>query len=275
LKGKFCSAIQIGDVDNMGNIKDFSAIVLKKTTFSDKLFMLRVLPEERIKQPNPGQFFLLKSWEGLDPLLFRPFAPVLAHEDGSLDFLIKVVGKGTQIIRSCMEGAKVKLRGPCGNSFPDPAGQRLILIGGAVGIAPMVFSYMNYEKKLPVKLILGVPGAGWDDFCESDIFSNLDLEIFSDDGSIGRKGTPLTLFEKGEIGKGDEIWACGPIGMLKALGTAIDAVKENQIYVSLEARMACGIGGCLGCTIPTKWGPRRVCADGPVFKWAEVSWNEL
>lgn len=66
---------------------------------------------------------------GLDPLLLG-HCSCLAHEDGSLDFLIKVVGKGTQIIRSCMEGAKVKLRGPCGNSFPDPAGQRLILIGG-------------------------------------------------------------------------------------------------------------------------------------------------
>jgi len=260
----------------MNETRDFRAVVLEKLQFSDELFMIRVLPEEDFSTPLPGQFYLLKSWEGFDPLLSRPFAPVAVHGNGALDFIIKVVGRGTKIIRSSIEGTKVKLRGPCGNPFPVPSGQRLLLLGGSVGIAPMLFAYKRYKDRVPAKLIIGVPGEEWKNFFESELVSDTNLEIFSDDGSIGRLGTPLTFLSEEGIEADDEVWACGPIGMLKALGNSLmHKVMENQVYVSLEARMACGIGGCLGCVIPTTRGNRRVCADGPVFRMSEVSWNEL
>lgn len=260
----------------MNGTRDLGAIVLEKFQFSDELFMIRVLPEEDSSIPLPGQFYLLKSREGFDPLLSRPFAPIAVHENGSLDFLVKVVGRGTKIINSSIEGAKVKLRGPCGKPFPAPSGQRLLLLGGSVGIAPMLFAYKRYKDIVPAKLVIGVPGGEWENFCKSELMSDTNLEVFSDDGSIGRSGTPLTFLTEEGVGTDDEVWACGPIGMLKALGgSLIHKVREDQVYVSLEARMACGIGGCLGCVIPTTLGNRRVCADGPVFRMSEVSWDEL
>jgi dihydroorotate dehydrogenase electron transfer subunit len=97
--------------------------------------------------------------------------------------------------------------------------------------------------------------------------------FFSENGAFGDKGTVIDGL-RSQVTHGDEIWACGPEGMLSALG-GIQADLGNSIWISMERRMACGYGGCLGCTVRTLNGPKRVCVDGPVFRWEEILWDEL
>lgn len=148
----------------------------------------------------------------------------------------------------------------------------MILAGGAVGAAPLLFALERLGGRTE-RAVMGVAGRGWEDFASwlMDVFPA--LELYSDDGTLGIQGTVLSGLPE-ELPGNTEIWACGPEGMLRALAGRFPADGE-RIRVALEARMACGMGGCLGCVIPTRSGQKRVCVDGPVFAASEVLWNEF
>ena len=214
----------------------------------------------------PGQFFLVREWGVFDPLLGRPLAST-ASGDRRLEFLFQVTGRGTSRLASLPPGAALELRGPCGNGFPAPVGEKLLLVAGTLGIAPFLGAVSALGEKVDVTAVLGVPGRGWEPFaewCEDKIPG---IRLNSDDGSLGRRGDPvedsLTL-----VGPGRELWGCGPEAMLRELGRAYEKGCE-KVLVSLERRMGCGIGGCLSCSITTPSGMKRVCVDGPVFDWRE------
>ena len=116
-------------------------------------------------------------------------------------------------------------------------------------------------------------GKGWEGFAEwlKEAFPGVDL--FSGDGTLGTKGTVLAGLP-GTLPADSELWACGPQAMLSAIAAHYPR-DGGRILAALESRMACGMGGCLGCVIPTVSGNRRVCVDGPVFTAEEVMWNEL
>ncbi len=232
---------------------------------------VRIKTDLTIPASSPGQFFLLRESRVSDPLLGRPFASINASRN-SVDFLFRVVGRGTEILASLPPGTRVDLRGPCGNGFPVPRSRRLILVAGTLGIAPFFDAALRYGSTQEIITILGVPGHEWREFagwCKERI---PDIRIVSDDGKIGNSGTAVeeavSMFRSE-----DEVWACGPIPMLKNMGI-LHSAGCGRLFVSIERRMACGMGGCLGCSLQTCSGTVRACVEGPVLEWKEVLWNE-
>lgn len=232
---------------------------------------VRIETKDTIPEILPGQFFMVRLSGALDPLLGRPFASISASEN-SVDFLFRKVGKGTDLLASLPPGVAVDLRGPCGNGFPAPSGRRLIMVAGSLGIAPFLNVAIRPDDNLEKQYILGIPGKGWEEFTQWCSERVSGLQVVSDDGTLGEQGTSvdkaLSVFKPG-----DEVWACGPFPMLKNLGIVLSAGCE-KLFVSLEKRMACGMGGCLGCSIGTRSGIVRTCIDGPVFEWEEILWDE-
>jgi dihydroorotate dehydrogenase electron transfer subunit len=219
---------------------------------------------------RPGQFAML----GLDPLGLRhdPLLPrpmTVYRGDGErLEFRFKAVGRGTELLGELPEGAPIGVLGPLGNGFPDPAGGA-ILVGGGTGIASL------YELaagcSADVRILLGGRTAqeilGLDDFRMLPV----DLALATEDGSLGHRGVVTDLLKPGP---GDEVYACGPKGMMHQ-AYQLARAGSARCWVSVETRMACGFGVCLGCAIETTSGFRQVCGDGPVFDAEEIVWDAL
>ncbi|GAB6280656.1 MAG: hypothetical protein STSR0007_07460 [Thermovirga sp.] len=144
-------------------------------------------------------------------------------------------------------------------------------MAGTLGIAPFLEIPARFDGTVRVIAILGVPGRGWGDFVKWCLGRNPEIRLISDDGTIGGCGTAVDE-AMSVYRQGDEVWSCGPNPMLKNL-RVIKSAGCERLMVSLERRMACGIGGCLGCSVQTRSGYRRVCIEGPVFEWSEVLWN--
>lgn len=246
---------------------DRKGVLLFSRLVGDKCRHITVDLDEMLPPPVPGQFYMIREWGVFDPLLGRPLASI-ASEGRRLEFLFQVTGRGTSRLASLSPGATLELRGPCGNGFPESAGKKLLLVAGTLGIAPFLGSASVLCGKADVKVVLGVPGKGWEAFakwCKERIPG---IRLNSDDGSLGKRGDPvedsLSL-----VGPAHEVWGCGPEAMLRKMGRIYGKGCE-RVFVSMERRMGCGIGGCLGCTIATASGMKRVCVDGPVFEWRDV-----
>ena len=190
----------------------------------------------------------------------RPDAVVLYY---------KVVGEGTQVLSRMAPGAALELLLPLGNGFhPEKCASDALLIGGGLGVAPL---YLLAKELLAqgkhATAVLGFNKA--DEICLADDLKALGIPVLiaTMDGSVGTKGFVTDAIAAAKPAF-DRFYSCGPLPMLKAVCKALDAPGE----VSLEERMGCGAGFCYGCTIQTANGPRRVCADGPVFDKEEVLW---
>ncbi len=190
----------------------------------------------------------------------RPDAVVLYY---------KVVGEGTRAMSTMSPGTALELLLPLGNGFhPEKCASDALLVGGGLGVAPL---YLLAKELLAqgkhATAVLGFNKA--DEICLADDLKALGIPVLiaTMDGSVGTKGfvTDAIAAAKPVF---DRFYSCGPLPMLKAVCKALDAPGE----VSLEERMGCGAGFCYGCTIQTANGPRRVCADGPVFDKEEVLW---
>jgi dihydroorotate dehydrogenase electron transfer subunit len=220
------------------------------------LFLMELQLEEPIPA-RPGQFFLIRI-EREDILLRRAFS-IFDLEEDRLSFLIRVVGKGTRWLSEKKKGDILNIFGPLGNGFSIRNG-RCLLVGGGSGIAPLYYLAKNLKGR--IDFLLGAEtGSFWsEDLIER--FSSLgNVELVTEDGSIGRKGL-LTEY----IGDGvDYIYACGPLEMLKGIKSLIPG------EASLEATIGCGIGACRGCTVEMADGSyRRICKDGPIFDLKEI-----
>ncbi|MCL5277556.1 MAG: dihydroorotate dehydrogenase electron transfer subunit, partial [Deltaproteobacteria bacterium] len=166
-------------------------------------------------------------------------------------------------------GRRVFLTGPFGNGFPRGAGHDTVVVAGGAGIAS-VFSLVQklHERGTPYKLMYGARTE--DELVLSNLLKPYDPAISTDDGSKGHHGKLTDLLAKG-IEHTKTVFACGPLPMLAAV-KAVTSRRGIECYVSLEARMACGFGVCLGCTIfDAKGNTRRVCKEGPVFDAKEVN----
>lgn len=249
------------------------------------IFRQTILAPEIAHQAVPGQFLMVRIGFELDPLLRRPFSIHQIREDeGTLQILFKVIGKGTRLLSQKREGETLDLLGPLGKGFnaqPD----KNILVGGGIGVAPLLFLADWLANKNPgsaSKILLGARTREEIEALTHD-FAKItdDLLIATDDGSMGHHGFIPELLEKVQPceSKPLTVYSCGPYPMLKKVVT-ICRKKGWNAQVSLEAMMACGISACLGCAVKKAAGKSEkmsylhVCKDGPVFHSEEVDWNE-
>ena len=200
--------------------------------------------------------------------LRRPFS-VCDWDDDGLNLIYKVVGEGTARLRTLSAGSQLDLLTGLGNGYDlEPAGRRPLLIGGGAGIPPLYRLARDLiGQGRDVTIILGFNRA--DELFLTDQFSWLGARVLVStvDGSAGTRGLVTDVLSS--AGESSYFYSCGPEAMLKAV--ARQARTPGQF--SLEERMGCGFGACMGCTIETRSGLRRVCCDGPVFASEELLWT--
>ncbi|MCL2351542.1 MAG: dihydroorotate dehydrogenase electron transfer subunit [Firmicutes bacterium] len=274
----------------------FDAEILFNAEIKPGIFDLRLYAPEIAGSALPGQFVSVYP-DSPRNILPRPFS-VCGAENGAVRIVYKTVGEGTAQIAGKREGERLRVGGPMGCGFRPPGGKSVLLVGGGVGAPPLLFLARKLRKERPGAVIAAAMGfrtaaqvileAEFNEFCDSVIIS-------TDDGSLGEKGSvveAIRAFASGgkEEPPFSEICACGPKPMLGAIA-AYAREKGAPCQVSLEERMACGIGACLGCAVRirncadagscpgTRNGGeapyyKRVCADGPVFDAREVAWDE-
>ena len=252
---------------------------------------------------QPGQFIMVRVRDGHDPLLRRPMS-IASQFGGSARVVFKPVGRGTEILSHLQQNDELDIIGPFGNfmSAPKPNTETL-LVGGGVGVPPLLF---YAERNRDSKIIAVIGGATIDDILLAEDFSiaGAIVVVATEDGSMGSRGmvtdvlTELKSFKEssgatpatGTSGAGGaaptkgaapakgaadatcRFIACGPLGMLKALDK-LAAKSGIEGELSLEEKMGCGFGVCLGCMVETKDGRKRVCAEGPIFKTGELKWR--
>ncbi len=209
------------------------------------------------RSARPGQFIMIRRLGS--PALPRAFS-VLGVGPGRVELFVKLDGLLRELLGSAPLGTRFELRGPYGVPYEeriDP-GRRYVLVGGGSGAAPLLFLHER-RPDLVSDLVLGFRHGG-----ANDLFPALDLVVEVTSGQ--RASDRLADVWRPGLG----IVACGPEPMLRDVGTRYRG--EAAVYVSLEARLGCGIGSCLGCSIPTAHGMRRICRDGPLFACSELPW---
>ena len=231
-----------------------------------------VIQTEAAKEAIAGQFISIYC-KDKTKLLPRPISICEIHKENStLRIVYRVVGGGTKEMSTYKAGDDIELIGPLGNGFMQREGKKAVLIGGGIGIPPMVQLAAELKDKAPVQIV-----AGYRDelFLTEELESYGTLYIATEDGSRGTKGTVIDAM-KAQTVEGDVIYACGPTPMLKAV-KAYAHEKGMECQISLEERMACGIGACLACVCQSKdkdhhtnVNNKRICKDGPVFLAEEV-----
>ncbi len=262
----------------------FTAEIADKRRLASDIFRLRLTAGRDFLQAcRPGRFVMLAPGdEQLDPLLRRPFG-IVRWGDEWFEVVIRAVGKGSRALIGRPVGGRIAVHGPLGNGWPDDNdGYRsLILVAGGIGIAAVAACVFQCAGRKAV-LLYGV--ARREELVLLDELrraggAGLTVKTITDDGSCGRRGLVTELLAE-ELERSPEAWvfACGPEAMLKGV-QGILAERRVEGWLSLENRMACGFGVCLGCVQPLRPagggdGGRtrnaKVCTEGPVFPAGEV-----
>lgn len=227
------------------------------------------------KKILPGQFIHIKFNNTNDPMLRRPFS-VFSSSGGEIEILYKVIGRGTEILSKLKEGDKLDIIAPCGNSFLMPKDKSTlnIVVAGGMGIAPMHALCLGLlEKKREMIIFLGAKSKKFL-ICLDELKKlKVKTHITTDDGTFGNKGLVTGELQKflPKLKRNSVIYVCGPHVMMYYVSRL---AKDYDIpcQVSLEEKMACGVGACMGCSVLTRSGYKNVCSDGPVFNSKEIVW---
>jgi dihydroorotate dehydrogenase electron transfer subunit len=247
--------------------------VLSNREIMPQVYLIWAKAPQIAATASPGQFVMVRCGQGYDPLLRRPFSIHRVGQNGEIAFLYQVVGRGTQWLSYRRPGDTLDLLGPLGKGFvispyEGLEDNRLLLIAGGIGIAPLIFlAEKALEGQCVVTLFIGAKNA--DLVYPGELLPSLvEVAIATEDGSLGEKGRITELIPRFSS-QARQIFACGPISMYQSL-VEQDWLKEKSVQVSLETRMGCGQGICYGCTIKTSQGLKQVCRDGPVFELKDV-----
>ena len=256
----------------MRQMKDLCMSVKGIRHFSETLYCIRlepINPGESVPSFAPGQFVQLRI-HAPEVLLRRPIS-IYGGSEHHLDLLIQVAGKATKYLSTAPLGTKVEVLGPLGNRFSDPTGEQILLVGGGVGIAPLLTMgrHLREEGYSPTFLLGARSETAFPDLKPFEEVGK--LLITTEDGSLGERGY-VTDHSVWSQGTPSDIYCCGPTPMMKAV-TALARERQIRCEVSLENMMACGIGICLCCVEPTVRGNVCVCTEGPVFNTKDLLWQ--
>lgn len=250
--------------------------IVKNQKIAQEHFELILKAPEIAKIGKPGQFVQIKITDDLNPLLPRPFS--LSNVDvktGCISVIYKIIGKGTQILSQRRKGEILTAAGPLGNGFwLEPNVKQVALIAGGTGIGPILFLAKTLCNSYRIFAFLGARSKNM--LCGYEQLKNYCEQIFcsTDDGSYERQGFVTDLFEKKcQKFKIDQIIAVGPIPMIKKVVRIAHKLQIPSL-ISLEERMACGFGICMGCAVKLADGKHHLaCCDGPVFRGEDVGWS--
>jgi dihydroorotate dehydrogenase electron transfer subunit len=263
--------------------------IIKNKKIIDGHFLLTMKVPESFQTPMPGQFVMMREKGRMDPFLGRPFSIYTFERSNNkviIGILYKVIGKGTVLLSKLKKGEPMEIFGPYGNAFDvSPNLKKVVFICGGIGIAPLTLLVSHYRKLVDegnIKLICYYGATSADMLVGIEKIRELCSDIFisTNDGSAGYRGFVTEMFAE-DIPLYDpvdsKIYACGPRLMLQRLS---DLLAGNTLpcQISMEERMACGVGACLGCSIETQDRVgnsiyKRVCKDGPVFNIHDIAWR--
>jgi dihydroorotate dehydrogenase electron transfer subunit len=263
--------------------------ILSNEEVQNEYYLMKVKLASSFENPLPGQFVMIRIAGLLDPFLSRPisiYSFLRSKDFCKVEFLYRVVGKGTQILAGLIKSSQVEIHGPLGRSFEIcKSKKQIIFIAGGIGIAPLSLlaehlcrvislpgeSMFFYIGAKTIKAIVGL---------EKLQKLSYHIQVCTDDGSLGKKGLVTDVFQK-EMNKYSAadsiIYTCGPKAMVKTL-TNILIGSKFQCQASLEERMACGTGACMGCAVAIRdnrgdLSYQQVCSDGPVFDLRQIVWE--
>lgn len=256
----------------MAKLKMKSTVIEQKM-IADGICSMWLDAKEIAVQAKPGQFISVYS-NDKSRVLPRPISICeIDREKGTLRIVYRVVGKGTEEFSKAEAGDSFEILGPLGNGFPieEAKGKKVLMIGGGIGVPPM----LQTAKEIEGEAIIVSGYRNQDLFLKEELESAGTLFIATEDGSVGTKGNVVDAIRENQI-EADMMFACGPKPMLRALKNY--ALEEGiPCWISMEEKMACGVGACLACVCQSKdvdshshVHNKRICKDGPVFLSTEV-----
>lgn len=246
-----------------------TAIIISQKELQPGIFDMWLRTEKIAEEAKAGQFVSVYCKDG-SRILPRPISICeIDKTEGAIRLVYRTAGKGTEEFSKMRTGMQLQLVGPLGNGFPKKE-KKAFLIGGGIGIPPMLelAKELNCEKQI----ILGYRN---ETFLLDDLKAQGSVYIATEDGSAGTKGNVLDAIRENGL-DADIIYACGPLPMLRAI-KEYAAKEQIECWISMEERMACGIGACLACVCKSKERDehsnvknKRICKEGPVFCAKEV-----
>ena len=254
------------------NATSCNLTVLRQEVVASDIMRLVVQWQDPSREPHAGQFYMLRAWAAdATPILSRPISvDDFDNQTGALTFLYQVKGEGTRKLAALQAGNTLTVTGPCGNGFDTAAltasHKRIAVVGGGIGTAPMY----QLTRELAAGGVKPDVFFGFRDkpYCMEEYRSIAGIvKVSTDTGAVGFHGFVTQLYDPADY---DVVLVCGPTVMMRN-AARLCAEKGTPCFVSLEKKMACGIGACLGCTCETRSGEgKSVCKNGPVFDAAEV-----
>ncbi len=251
--------------------KKVTAVIRRHEEIAENIYDLW-LETDLAGEAGPGQFVAVYPKDGA-MLLPRPISICeIDDKEGLLRLVYRVAGKGTESFSRMHAQDKLEILGVLGNGFPiEKADDKSVFVmGGGIGIPPMLETVKALKKRAGAKNINAVLGYRSERFLQQDFSQYCLAYMATEDGSYGTQGNVMDVIRAHDL-KADLIFACGPMPMLRAI-KAYAAENGIEAYISLEERMACGVGACLGCVCKTvetdahsKVNNSRICTDGPVY----------
>ncbi len=260
----------------MSQIQEKTQIIRLEHVTADIIRMTFDAPQIA-SMATPGQFVMIRTGGTNDPLLRRPFSISQTSSEGRFQILFKVVGRGTSLLSHCREGEYLSVLGPLGRGYRIDIRRPACLVGGGLGIAPLLFLGKRVLQKCvdaPPVVVLGARNREELAPLIQD-FRGLGLSVHAatDDGSLGHHGLVTEVLESLNLGPDCMTYVCGPKPMMAAVHLYCRR-KHYSCQVSVETAMACGMGACLGCIVPLeKGGYGHSCSDGPVFDAEDLLWK--
>lgn len=261
----------------MDKKRKVQAVIIRQERLTDQIYSMWLqFPTDYnvAEMAVPGQFISMYCRDG-SRLLPRPISICERNpEEAKLRVVYRVAGAGTEEFSGMQAGSQIEVIGPLGNGFQSRTG-KAILIGGGIGIPPMLELAKTLQKEgVEVQVVLGYRDA--DLFLKQEFDAYARSFVSTEDGSVGTKGNVIDAIRAENI-TGDVIYACGPMPMLRGVRDYA-AEQQMEAQISLEERMACGIGACLACVCQSEEkdehsnvNNKRICKDGPVFDAREIT----